>query len=57
MNASLSVDPDGLCAYFLKKSSFSICKPLAHIFMISYETENIPDFWKKALVIPLHKKR
>ena len=43
-NASLSVDPDGLCAYFLKKSSFSICKPLAHIFMISYETGNIPDF-------------
>ena len=56
MKASLSIDPDGLCAFFLKKISFSVCRPLSHIFNICYETGILLDAWKKAVVVALHKK-
>ena len=56
MKFSLSCDPDGLSSYFLKKLSFSLCKPLSQVFEFSFNFGCLPHQWKKAVVVPLHKK-
>lgn len=53
---SLSVGPDGICAFFFKKLHQVLCKPLSTIFEVSYRTGTLPDLWKHAIVIPIHKK-
>jgi hypothetical protein len=56
MKPSLSVGPDGLCAYFLKQISFSILQPLKTIFEVSFRTGIIPTMWRNAYVVPVFKK-
>ena len=56
MKSSFSIDPDGLCSFFLKRLSFSLCKPLSKIFKLSYQSSRLPKSWKQAIVVPLHKK-
>jgi len=56
MKSSFSIDPDGLCSFFLKKVSFSLCKPLSRVFEFSFNFGKVPEQWKKAVVVPLHKK-
>jgi len=56
MKTSFSSDTDGLCYFFLKKLSFSLCKPLSRVFEVSFNVGRVPDQWKKAVVVPLHKK-
>jgi len=52
MKSSFSRDPDG----FLKKLSFSLCKPLCRVFEFSFNVGKVPEQWKKAFAVPLHKK-
>ena len=40
----------------LKDGSTALFKPLAALFNKIYETKSIPEQWKIAKVIPLHKK-
>ena len=56
MKTSFSCDADGLCSYFLKKLSFSLCKPLSYIFQFCFSKASLPSHWKRALVVPIHKK-
>ena len=56
IKSSFSIDPDGLCSFFLKRLSFSLCKPLSKIFKLSYQSSRLPKSWKQAIVVPLHKK-
>ena len=56
LKASLSVGPDGLCAFFLKKLKYVLCQPLSIIFEVSYRTGELPSFWKQAIVVPIFKK-
>jgi len=47
--------PDGIPPLFLKKLALVLAEPLATIFTFSYHSGTIPDQWKHARVIPLHK--
>ena len=40
----------------IKNSGFSICKPLEMVFKQCIETGVFPSEWKKANIVPIHKK-
>ena len=52
-----SAGPDGLSAFFIKNIEFGICFPLMLIFNLSFQRGKLPDIWKSAVVMPVHKKR
>ena len=56
MKNSVSKTPDNIPSYFLKKTSKSLAKPLAILYNISIREGKIPQIWKRAIVIPVHKK-
>jgi len=42
---------------FLKKCADSLCLPLCHhIFDTSFKNNQIPEQWRTAIVVPIHKK-
>jgi hypothetical protein len=51
-----SSGPDQMHPKFLKETAKNIAEPLTKIFQKSIETRKIPNTWKLANVIPLHKK-
>ncbi|EFO84347.1 hypothetical protein CRE_15119 [Caenorhabditis remanei] len=52
----INTTPDEIPALFLKKVATSIALPLSIIFNKSLSSGNVPNVWKNAIVIPLHKK-
>ena len=48
---------DGLDNFIVKMSCDEIVNPLHHIITLSVMQEQFPQDWKKAKVLPLHKKR
>lgn len=48
--------PDGIPPLLIKRCSQSLTYPLFIIFNKSLETGQFPDIWKKARILPLHKK-
>ena len=48
--------PDEIHGRILKNCFNSLNKPLAILFQLSYNTGIIPDEWKHANVVPIHKK-
>ena len=55
-NPSEAAGPDGIDGIILKNCAASIAKPLSLLFNISFVTGCIPDEWKLASVVPVHKK-
>ncbi|CAM4640609.1 unnamed protein product [Lepidochelys kempii] len=51
-----SMGPDALHARVLKELADVIAEPLAIIFENSWRSEEVPDDWKKANVVPIFKK-
>ena len=56
LNSNKAQGPDGIHGMVLKKCAFSIAYPLSLIYNTSYKTGIIPDEWKLAHVVPVHKK-
>ena len=56
INQSKAVGPDGIHGMVLKYCTPSLAKPLTIMFNISFVTGIIPDDWKLASVVPIHKK-
>ena len=56
LNISKSHGCDNLSAHMLKVSARSISKPLAIIFRNCLQKGVFPEIWKKADVVPIHKK-
>ncbi len=56
VNVNKSVGPDGIHGKVLKNCRDGIAYPLASIFKISYNMGQIPNEWKLANVVPVHKK-
>lgn len=56
LNANKSCGPDNVHPRILKHCSSSLGSPLGALFNISFKCGEIPDDWKIANVIPLHKK-
>ena len=56
MNSNKAPGPDGIHGKILKNCAEGICYPLTKNFKISYNTGQIPNEWKLANVVPVHKK-
>ena len=55
-NPNKSQGPDNIGGYLLKNCTHSISSPLVIIFNISLRTGSIPNEWKTANIVPIHKK-
>ncbi len=56
LNPSKAAGPDGIHGIVLKKCASRLAKPLSLMYNISYVTGCIPDEWKLASIVPVHKK-
>ena len=56
LNNSSSRTPDDIPATFLKGCGYDICTPLSLIFKRSLDEGVIPQIFKTAIVVPLHKR-
>ena len=56
LDTSKAVGPDGIHPRVLKESSSVLCKPLTDLFNFSLRKCIFPDSWKRANVVPIHKK-
>ena len=56
LDSNKSQGPDEIHGRILKNCSSSLNKPLSLLFRKSYETSKIPNEWKFANVVPIHKK-
>ena len=56
VNSSKAAGPDGIHGLVLKNCAAALCKPLTFLFNISFVTGCIPDEWKLASIVPVHKK-
>ena len=56
INPNKAAGPDGLHGMVLKNCAASLAKPLTAIFNISFVTGIIPDDWRLASIVPIHKK-
>ena len=48
--------PDGISGHILKHCAPSLSRPLSIIFNKSFSTGILPEDWKTANVVPIHKK-
>ena len=56
INPSKAAGPDGIHGMVLKNCAPALAKPLTLLFNISFVSGIIPDDWKLASVVPVHKK-
>ena len=56
LNPNKAMGPDKIHGVVLKNCAKNISKPLSILFSKSYYSGAIPDEWKAALVVPVHKK-
>jgi hypothetical protein len=54
--SKLSKTPDKIPAFYWKSVASCVAEPLARLFELSMTTETIPELWREAWVIPIHKK-
>ena len=51
-----SRSPDGIPAYFLKRSFTPLLSVITHLFNLTLNQGVLPRQWKSAIIIPIHKK-
>ena len=56
INPGKAAGPDGIHGIVLKNCANSLSKPLTMIFNTSFVTGCLPEEWKLASVVPVHKK-
>ena len=56
INTNKAQGPDGIHGMILKRCAVGLAYPLSLIFKLSYNTGHLPDEWKLANVVPVHKK-
>ena len=56
LDTTKSSGPDGISPRMLKEASTVIYKPLTKLINLSLSTCRVPEAWKRANVLPLHKK-
>ena len=55
LKPTLSSGVDGISDFFLKNCADSLCLPLCHIFDTSFKNKEIPEQWRTAIIVPIHK--
>ena len=56
INTSKAPGPDELPSHVLKTCAQSLTAPITTLFNKSFQQGEIPTDWKKANVVPIHKK-
>ena len=56
INPNKAQGPDGINGRILKNCAATLSYPISKLFELSYSTGDIPDEWKLANVVPIHKK-
>ena len=56
INPSKTAGPGSIHGTVLKNCASILAKPLSIMFNISYITGSIPNDWKLASIVPVHKK-
>ena len=56
LNPNKSQGPDKISGHLLKGCAPSIAFPLKTLFNLSYRTGSLPEEWKLANIVPVHKK-
>ena len=56
INPNKAMGPDKIHGRILKSCALPLSKPLSYLFTKSYYGMSIPDEWKAASVVPVHKK-
>ena len=56
VNSNKSCGPDLIHGKILKNCAVGMAYPLSLLFKLSYNTGSIPSEWKRAHVVPVHKK-
>ena len=56
INTNKAMGSDGIHGKMLKNCSISLARPLSIIFQASYYNSALPNDWKSANVVPVHKK-
>ena len=56
LNVNKAQGPDGIHGKILKNCAINISYPLSLLFKLSYCSSSLPDEWKLAHVVPVHKK-
>ena len=56
LNINKAMGPDGIHGLVLKNCSSTLANPLSILFKTSYYSSKLPDDWKTANVVPIHKK-
>ena len=56
LNPNKCPGPDGIHGKVLKNCAYSLAYPLSQLYNTSFKTGLIPDEWKLANVVPVHKK-
>ncbi|KFW79748.1 hypothetical protein N305_03837, partial [Manacus vitellinus] len=51
-----SMGPDGILPRVMRELAEELAKPLSIIYQQSWLTGEVPDDWKSANVMPIHKK-
>ena len=55
LKSSVSRSPDNIPSIFIKNTSSTLIKPLTKLFNLFLLKGKIPEIWRTALVIPIHK--
>ena len=56
INSNKSPGPDAIHGKILKNCAVGLSYPLSLLFKKSYDTGSIPSEWKRAQIVPVHKK-
>ena len=57
LNSKTSCGDDGLPPLFFKKCCTVLVKPLKQLFQCSFETSELPQCWRDAVVVPIYKNK
>ena len=56
INVNKATGPDGISGKVLKNCASSLAYPLSLLFKVSYNSGMLPNDWKLANIVPVHKK-
>ncbi len=56
LKTNSSPGPDGVSVYFIKNVLAQIAGPLSKVYRTSLAEGYVPDDWKSAFIVPIHKK-